>query len=123
METILNTDLTEDTDLAFSLIFLVGKWLLDFYQDFRGFASACGTPFFWKASDDILDYITLSYTEKEVPQHLQILLNPNKDPNITDEIISKNYPWKTNPWISVLSVFNFLICGPAEGQGHNFNTE
>ena len=24
---------------------------------------------------------------------------------------------------SVLSVFHFLICGPAEGQGHNGNTE
>ena len=45
MDKKLNTDLTEDTDLTFSLIFLVGKWLLDFYQDFRGFASACGTPF------------------------------------------------------------------------------
>ena len=42
----LNTDCTEDTDLAFSLIFLVGKWLLDLFSDFRGFASACGTPFF-----------------------------------------------------------------------------
>mgnify|MGYP004628173617 FL=1 len=40
MDKNLNTDLTEDTDLTFSLIFLVGKWLLDSYQDFRGFASA-----------------------------------------------------------------------------------
>ena len=46
MDKNLNTDLTEDTDLAFSLIFLVGKWLLDYYRDFLGFASACGTPFF-----------------------------------------------------------------------------
>ena len=67
MDKNLNTDCTEDTDLTFSLIFLVGKWLLDLFSDFRGFASACGTPFFWKASDDILDYINLSYTKKEVP--------------------------------------------------------
>ena len=49
MDKKLNTDLTEDTDLTFSLIFLVGKWLLDFYQDFRGFASACSTPFHLKS--------------------------------------------------------------------------
>ena len=30
--------------------------------------------------------------EEEVPQHLQILLNQNKDPNITDEILSKMDP-------------------------------
>ena len=45
MDKNLNTDFTENTDLTFSLIFLVGKCFLDFYQDFRGFASACGTPF------------------------------------------------------------------------------
>ena len=33
MDKNLNTDLTEDTDLTFSLIFLVGKWLLDFCLD------------------------------------------------------------------------------------------
>ena len=34
MDKNLNTDFTENTDLAFSLIFLVGKCFLDFYQDF-----------------------------------------------------------------------------------------
>ena len=49
MDKNLNTDCTEDTDLAFSLIFLVGKWLLDYYRDFLRFASACGTPFFLRS--------------------------------------------------------------------------
>ena len=31
MDKNLNTDCTEVTDLAFSLIFLVGKWLLDLF--------------------------------------------------------------------------------------------
>ena len=31
MDKNLNTDCTENTDLAFSLIFLVGKWLLDLF--------------------------------------------------------------------------------------------
>ena len=35
--------------------------------------------------------------EEEVLQHLQILLNQNQDPNITDEILSKMDPWKTDP--------------------------
>ena len=35
MDKNLNTDLTDDTDLAFSLIFLVGKWLLDLFSDLR----------------------------------------------------------------------------------------
>ena len=30
--------------------------------------------------------------EEEVPQHLQILLNPKQNPNITDEILSKMDP-------------------------------
>ena len=67
MDKNLNTDLTEVTDLTFSLIFFLNLYSLDLFWDFRGFASACSTPFFWKASDDILDYITLSYTKKEVP--------------------------------------------------------
>ena len=45
MDKNLNTDFTENTDLTFSLIFLVGKCFLDFYQDFRGFASAWALPF------------------------------------------------------------------------------
>ena len=45
MDKNLNTDLTEDTDLAFSLIFLVGcKWVLDSILDFLGFASARALP-------------------------------------------------------------------------------
>ena len=52
MDKKLNTDLTEDTDLAFSLIFFLNLYSLDLFVDFRGFASACGTPFFWKASND-----------------------------------------------------------------------
>ena len=31
-------------------------------------------------------------TEEEVPQHLQILLNQNQNPNITDEILSEMDP-------------------------------
>ena len=45
MDKNLNTDFTENTDLTFSLIFLVGKCFLDFYQDFRWFASAWALPF------------------------------------------------------------------------------
>ena len=45
MDKNLNTDFTENTDLTFSLIFLVGKCFLDFYQDFCGFASAWALPF------------------------------------------------------------------------------
>ena len=41
----LNTDLTEDTDLTFSLIFFLDQYSLDLFRDFRGFASACGTPY------------------------------------------------------------------------------
>ena len=52
MDKKLNTDLTENTDLTFSLIFFLNLYSLDLFVDFRGFASACGTPFFWKASDD-----------------------------------------------------------------------
>ena len=48
-----------------------------------------GTPFFWKASDNILSNTSPSYTQKEVPKHLQILLNQNQNPNITDSILSK----------------------------------
>ena len=46
MDKNLNTDFTENTDLAFSLIFLVGKCFLDFVMDLAGFASAWALPFF-----------------------------------------------------------------------------
>ena len=52
MDKKLNTDLTENTDLTFSLIFFLNLYSLDLFVDVRRFASACGTPFFWKASDD-----------------------------------------------------------------------
>ena len=105
--------------------FLVGKWLLDLFSDFRGIASAYGTPFLLKGIRyHSIEYITLSYTKKEVPQHLQIRLNQKYNPNITDEILSKNGSVKRPIRVkSVLSVFHFLICVPAEGWGHNDNTE
>ena len=54
MDKKLNTDLTENTDLTFSLIFFLNLYSLDLFVDVRRFASACGTPFFWKALDDSL---------------------------------------------------------------------
>ena len=45
MDKNLNTDCTENTDLAFSLIFLVDKWLLDLILALSGFASAWALPF------------------------------------------------------------------------------
>ena len=74
MDKNLNTDFTENTDLAFSLIFLVGKCFLDFYQDFRGFASAWALPFLcwlqslsfsnlsWPSQREGISYSTLSKT-------------------------------------------------------------
>ena len=49
MDKKLNTDFTEDTDLTFSLIYFLNLYSLDLFVDFRGFASACGTPFFLKS--------------------------------------------------------------------------
>ena len=74
MDKNLNTDFTENTDLAFSLIFLVGKCFLDFYQDFCGFASAWALPFLcwlqslsfsnlsWPSQREGISYSTLSKT-------------------------------------------------------------
>ena len=45
MDKKLNTDLTEDTDLTFSLIFFLNLYSLDLFSDFRGFASAWALPF------------------------------------------------------------------------------
>ena len=71
-----------------------------------------------------IEYITLSYTKKEVPQHLQIQINQKQNPRIIGSIISKNESVKRPIRVkSVLSVFHFLICVPAEGWGHNDNTE
>ena len=57
---------------------------------------------------------------KEVPKHLQILLNPN----ITNEISSKNESVKRPIRVPLFNpCFLFLICGPAEGWGHNDDTE
>ena len=58
--------------------------------------------------------------EKGVPKHLQILLNPN----ITNEISSKNESVKRPIRVPLFNpCFLFLICGPAEGWGHNDDTE
>ena len=62
-------------------------------------------------------------SKNEVPQHLQIQLNPNLNKKIIGSIISKNIRERPIRVKSVLSVFHFLICGPAEGWGHNGNTE
>ena len=64
MDKILNTDCTENTDLTFSQIFLVGKWLLDFYQDFVDSRVPVALPFIWKASDNILLNTSLYHTPK-----------------------------------------------------------
>ena len=57
----------------------------------------------------------------------QALANPaksiTKSKHHKRNIIKKWIRENTNPCTSVLSVFHFLICGPAEGQGHDGNTE
>ena len=37
--------MTQRTRIWLFTDFLVDKWLLDYYRDFHGFASACSTPF------------------------------------------------------------------------------
>ena len=124
MDKNLNTDCTEDTDLALSQIFLVSKWYWIYFQIFVD-SRVLGHSLFLKSIRyHSIEYITLSYTQKEVPKHLQILLNPKqKSKNHWLNIIKKWIREKTNPCSSVISVFHFLICGPAAGWGHNGNTE
>ena len=118
MDKKLNTDCTEDTDLTFSLIFLVGKWLLDLFSDFSGFASACGTPFFWKASDNILSNTSPYHTpRRKCPSTCNPAKSKLKSKNHWLNIIKKMYPWKTNPCSSVLSVFHFFDLWPCRRLG------
>ena len=89
MDKNLNTDCTEDTDLAFSQIFLVSKWYWIYFQIFVDSRVPGHSLFLKSIRYHSIEYITLSYTQKEVLQHLQILLNPNQNPRIIDSILSK----------------------------------
>ena len=94
--------------------------------------------YFWIFVDSRV-LVTLPFSEKHLITfylvHLSIIHTKGSAPALANPAKSKpksKYHWrniikkwireKTNPWISVQSVFHFLICGPAEGWGHTDNT-
>ena len=76
------------------------------------------TPFFWKASDNILSNTSPYHTpRRKCPSTCNPAKSKLKSKNHWLNIIKKMYPWKTNPCSSVLSVFHFFDLWPCRRLG------
>ena len=102
MDKNLNTDCTENTDLTFSLIFLVGKWYWIYFQISVDSRVLVALPFSGKLQITILQYMT--YQKGSA----QALANPAKSKPKSKyhkrNIIKKWIREKTDPYSSAFYV-------------------